>query len=145
MNTFDKPKDWGVAPQNQWVSGTPIGQSEIRMPELGDPGSHENASQPVSFGDDDNDGMKTPSIWQGKMVNQCPAGTRSKKGLCTPDPESEAKPETRMEAVKKQFEKGATEGTGKPKRQQNSFKREIPKAPEMPNPVIERLRKREGN
>lgn len=140
MNTFDKPKDWGVAPQNQWVSGTPIGQSEIRMPELGDPGSHENASQRVSFGDDDG-GMKTQSIWQGKMVSQCPPGTSSKDSICTPDPKSEAKPETRMEAVKKQFDRGAKEGTGKPKGQQNSFKREIPEAPKEADPQIRRIAK----
>jgi len=26
-NSFEKPKDWNVAPESSWVSGTPIGQS----------------------------------------------------------------------------------------------------------------------
>ena len=78
-NSFEKPKDWGIAPTTSWVSGTPIGQDGVRMPDLGDPGGHENASERVSFGDDEQP-AGTPSLWQGKMVKQCPAGTSSQGG-----------------------------------------------------------------
>jgi hypothetical protein len=139
MNTFEKPKDWGVAPQTQWVSGTPIGQGEIRMPELGDPGAHEGASAPMSFGDDGGKGVETQSLWQGKMVSQCPPGTSSKDGICTPDPKSEASPETKMETVKKQFMRD-TEGAGDNSSKRDSFKREVPKAPET-DPQIRRISK----
>ena len=138
MNTFEKPKDWGVAPKDHWVSGTPIGQSEIRMPDLGDPGAHEESSSPISFGDDESGG-DTPSIWQGKMVSQCPPGTSSKDGICTPDPKSKAKPETKMETVKKQFMRD-TEGAGDKSPERNSFKREVPRAPET-DPQIRRISK----
>lgn len=97
-NSFEKPKDWNVAPESSWVSGTPIGQSDIKMPNLGDPGSHENASQKVSFGDDD--GVDTPSLYRGKQVSQCPPGTSNKNGICTFDPKSEASLESRQKTLK---------------------------------------------
>jgi hypothetical protein len=134
-NSFEKPKDWGIAPSNNWVSGTPIGQDEIRMPQLGDPGAHENVSEPVSFGDDEPTG--SPSLWQGKMVKQCPAGTSSKGGVCMPDMESKAKPESKAEVTRRQFDRDAVKGEGK-KPSADSFKREIPKAPDT-DPQIRRL------
>lgn len=141
MNTFDKPKDWDVAPQTQWVSGTPIGQNEIRMPELGDPGASENASSPMSFGDDgDGPKIETPSLWQGKMVKQCPAGTSSTDGVCMPDAKSEAKPESKAKVVSKQFKREATEDGGKTDTR-DSFKRELPQAPKEADPQIRRIAK----
>lgn len=97
-NSFEKPKDWNVAPESSWVSGTPIGQSDIKMPKLGDPGSHENASQKVSFGDDD--GVDIPSMYRGKQVSQCPPGTSSQDGICTPDPKSKASLESRQKTLR---------------------------------------------
>jgi len=97
-NSFEKPKDWNVAPESSWVSGTPIGQSAIKMPKLGDPGSHENASQRVSFGDDD--GADIPSMYRGKQVSQCPPGTSSQGGICTPDPKSKASLESRQKTMR---------------------------------------------
>lgn len=97
-NSFEKPKDWNVAPESSWVSGTPIGQSDIKMPKLGDPGSHENASQKVSFGDDD--GSDIPSMYRGKQVSQCPPGTSSQDGICTPDPKSKASLESRQKTMR---------------------------------------------
>ena len=97
-NSFEKPKDWNVAPELSWVSGTPIGQSDIKMPKLGDPGSHENASQKVSFGDDD--GVDTPSMFKGKQVSQCPPGTSDQNGICTFDPNSKASLESRQKTLR---------------------------------------------
>lgn len=137
-NSFEKPKDWGIAPTTSWVSGTPIGQDEVRMPDLGDPGGHENASERVSFGDDEKP-AGTPSLWQGKMVKQCPAGTASKGGVCMPDPKSEAKPESKAEVVNRQFDREAVKGSGEGS-SADSFKREMPKAPEV-DPQIRRITK----
>jgi hypothetical protein len=137
-NSFEKPKDWGIAPTTSWVSGTPIGQDEVRMPDLGDPGGHENPSERVSFGDDDGP-SGTPSLWQGKMVKQCPAGTSSKGGVCMPDPKSEATAETRAKVVSRQFDREAVKGEGKGS-SADSFKREMPKAPEV-DPQIRRITK----
>ena len=106
------------------------------MPQLGDPGSHENASEKVSFGDDDKP-AGAPSLWQGKMVKQCPPGTSSKGGVCMPDPESKAKPESKAEVSARQFNREATKEKGEGP-SSNSFKREIPKAPET-DPQIRRL------
>ena len=85
-NHFEKPKDWNVAPQSSWVSGTPIGQSEIKMPNLGDPGSHENSSQKISFGDN---GPEAQLNWRvapgGKRIppgKPCPEGTETKGATC---------------------------------------------------------------
>lgn len=79
---FEKPKDWGVAPKSQWVSGTPIG--EIKMPALGDPGSHLDASSKASFGDDMPGMTKT---YNGRPVKECPDGTGAdpKSGICSPE------------------------------------------------------------
>ena len=137
-NSFEKPKDWGIAPTTSWVSGTPIGQDEVRMPDLGDPGGHENASERVSFGDDEQP-AGTPSLWQGKMVKQCPAGTSSQGGVCMPDPKSEAKPESKAEVVNRQFDREAVKGGDKGS-SADSFKREMPKAPEV-DPQIRRITK----
>lgn len=139
-NSYEKPKDWGVAPESNWVSGTPIGQDEIRMPQLGDPGAHENVSERVSFGDDDKDGgVDTPSLWQGKMVNQCPAGTSSQGGVCMPNPKSEAKPESRQKVIKSQFDRDALKEKDDQPRT-DSFKRELPKPPPT-DPQIRRIAK----
>lgn len=135
-NSFEKPKGWGIAPSTSWVSGTPIG--EVRMPDLGDPGAHENASERVSFGDDEKP-AGTPSLWQGKMVKQCPPGTSSKGGVCMPDPKSEATPETKAEVMNRQFDREAVKGGDKGSTA-DSFKREIPKAPEI-DPQIRRITK----
>ena len=137
-NSFEKPKDWGIAPTTSWVSGTPIGQDEVRMPDLGDPGGHENASERVSFGDDEQP-AGTPSLWQGKMVKQCPAGTSSQGGVCMPDPKSKAKPESKAEVVNRQFDREAVKGGDKGS-SADSFKREMPKAPEV-DPQIRRITK----
>lgn len=129
MNSFEKPRDWGIAPKETWVQGKPIGQSEIRMPSLGDPGAHENSSSPLSFGDDapDRDG----ALYQGRKVEQCPPGMTSENGVCTPNPKSEAKPETIFKArVKGQWgddEEG--KGRSKPGQVDPSFKRKLPEAP----------------
>ncbi len=128
-----------MAPQTSWVSGTPIGQDEIRMPQLGDPGAHENVSERVSFGDDDDKIAGAPSLWQGKMVKQCPAGTTSKSGVCMPDPKSKAKPESRQEVLDKQFDRDAVRDGGKEKGP-DSFKRELPKPPPT-DPQIRRIAK----
>lgn len=137
-NSFEKPKDWGIAPSTSWVSGTPIGQDEVRMPDLGDPGGHENASERVSFGDDEKP-AGTPSLWQGKMVKQCPAGTSSKGGVCMPDAKSEATAETKAKVVNRQFDREAVKGEDKGS-SADSFKREMPKAPEV-DPQIRRITK----
>lgn len=108
MNNFEKPKDWNIAPESNWVSGTPIGQDEVKMPNLGDPGSHEDASQPVSFGDDGE--VKIPSMFRGKQVSQCPPGTSSQNGICTLDPKSKASFESRQKTLRGSgFKKGREE------------------------------------
>jgi hypothetical protein len=108
-NSFEKPKDWNVAPESSWVSGTPIGQSGIKMPNLGDPGSHENASQKVSFGDDDPQAEGMARIGPGgKMISPgqpCPPGYKSDSGACVADPKSTASPEARKRAMQKGKEK----------------------------------------
>lgn len=139
-NSYEKPKDWGVAPESSWVSGTPIGQDEIRMPQLGDPGAHENVSERVSFGDDDKGGgAGTPSLQQGKMVKRCRAGTSSQGGVCMPNPESKAKPESRLEAIERQFDRDAVKKKDDQPRT-DSFKRELPKPPQT-DPQIRRIAK----
>ena len=137
-NSFEKPKDWDIAPTTSWVSGTPIGQDEVRMPDLGDPGGHENASERVSFGDDEQP-AGTPSLWQGKMVKQCPAGTSSQGGVCMPDAKSKATAETKAKVVNRQFDREAVKGGDKGS-SADSFKREMPKAPEV-DPQIRRITK----
>ena len=137
-NSFEKPKDWGIAPTTSWVSGTPIGQDEVRMPDLGDPGGHENASERVSFGDDEQP-AGTPSLWQGKMVKQCPAGTSSQVGVCMPDAKSKATAETKAKVVNRQFDREAVKDGDKGS-SADSFKREMPKAPEV-DPQIRRITK----
>ena len=140
---FEKPKDWGVAPQSNWVSGTPIGQSEVRMPTLGDPGSHENASAKVSFGDDEDKGNDTPSLYQGRSVAQCPPGmSKGDAGICIADPNSKAKPESRMKALRGQWDRREEEREegGKRTGADPSFKRERP-APPKGDPQIDRIRK----
>lgn len=80
---IEKPADWNVAPQSEWVSGTPIGDhSGIKMPSLGDPAGYYSAK--VSFGDDMPDVIKT---YNGHPVKECPDGTGSdpKTGICTPE------------------------------------------------------------
>jgi len=108
-NSFEKPKDWNVAPESSWVSGTPIGQSDIKMPNLGDPGSHENASGRVSFGDDDPQAEGMARIGPGgKMISPgqpCPPGYKSDSGACVADPKSTASLEARKRAMQKGKEK----------------------------------------
>ncbi len=133
-NYYEKPKDWGVAPKETWVSGTPVGQSEVRMPNLGDPGSHENVSSRVSFGDDDGlDG----SFFQGRKVSQCPPGmSKGLGGMCTPNPQSEATLESRQRAItggKKEEEESSKEPD-------SSLQRELPSSPKE-DPQISRIRK----
>jgi hypothetical protein len=129
-NHFEKPKDWNVAPQSSWVSGTPVGQSEIRMPGLGDPGSHEDASQPVSFGDDDPQAEGLARIGPGgKMIapgQPCPPGYKSESGACIPDPKSTASLEARQRSMQgKEEEKKPQKMSGS-----KSTEREVPRAPE---------------
>ena len=142
-NHYEKPKDWGVAPQSNWVSGTPIGQSEVKMPTLGDPGAHDNASAKVSFGDDEDKGYETPSLFQGRTVSQCPPGmSKGEGGICIADPKSQAKPESRMKAMRGQWQREDEERDEGSKRTgaDPSFKRERP-APPKGDPQIERIRK----
>ena len=108
------------------------------MPDLGDPGGHENASERVSFGDDEQP-AGTPSLWQGKMVKQCPAGTSSQGGVCMPDAKSKATAETKAKVVNRQFDREAVKGGDKGS-SADSFKREMPKAPEV-DPQIRRITK----
>lgn len=121
---YEKPKGWSEAPKESWVSGTPIGQSEIKMPDLGDPGAHEDASDKVSFED-----AGTPALYGGKPVSQCPPGTSNQNGVCMTDPKSEATLESKVEAATK---------AGKGER---SFKRELPEAPKEADAQIRRLAK----
>lgn len=146
---FEKPKGWEVAPKSSWVSGTPIGSGEIRMPSLGDPARHINSSVSMSFGDDapsqEFPGEKTPSLYRGRMVKQCPPGTSSDKGICTPDPRSQASLESRMKTLagqnyKSEGDKMADEAGGAKEQLPDSFKRELPKAPEA-DPQIARIAK----
>jgi hypothetical protein len=140
-NHFEKPKDWNVAPQSSWVSGTPIGQDNIRMPNLGDPGSHENASQPVSFGDDDDpqaEGLARIGPG-GKMIapgQPCPPGYKSESGACIPDPKSTASLEARQKSMQGGKEKQEEVKAPKP----SNFDRDVPKAPET-DPQIRRIAK----
>lgn len=139
-NHFEKPKDWGVAPQSNWVSGTPIGQSEVKMPTLGDPGSHENASAQMSFSDDD---MKAESTWRiapgGRRIQPgepCPEGTETKGASCAP---SENAPATMgQRRVSQQFKREEKESAGRPEK-----KREVPEAKGgiRKGVPVERLRK----
>ncbi|NBX50397.1 hypothetical protein EBT25_10740 [bacterium] len=147
---FEKPNDWGIAPKSSWVSGTPIGSNEIKMPTLGNPASHVNASVSVSFGDDDASqefpDAKPPSLFRGKMVKQCPPGTTSEKGICTPDPSSEASLQSRMKTLYGQTggetdeEKMAMENGREGGATPDIFKRELPEAPKG-DPQIARIAK----
>ncbi len=140
---FEKPKDWNVAPVLEWVSGTPIGQSDIKMPSLGDPGSHENASQPVSFGDDDPQAEGNVRIGPGGKTLQpgqpCPAGYKSESGACIPDPQSTASLEARQKAMRGGGSREEEKPEGK-KPTPSSFDREIPRAPET-DPQVRRIAK----
>ena len=129
MNSFEKPKDWGIAPQEKWVSGSPIGQSDIKMPSLGDPGAHENASKPLTFGDDSPE--SEGALFRGRKVEQCPPGMKNDNGICTPDPDSQAKPETVFKArTRGQWgDDKEDELRAKPGQVDPSFKRKLPEAP----------------
>ena len=138
---YEKPKDWGVAPKDNWVSGTPIGQSEVKMPNLGDPGSHENSSEKVSFGDD---GPEASINWRvapgGKHVRPgepCPPGTETKGGACVPANNGAG---LSPSAIRKQFKKDDDEEGEGEKAADTSLKREVPKAPET-DPQIRRIAK----
>jgi hypothetical protein len=144
-NYFEKPKDWGVAPSSSWVSGSPVNPDQIKMPDLGSPASHEEASSKISFGDDEGGGggLGQMSLFQGHMVKQCPPGTSSQKGVCLPDTESQASPEEKMKTYTqngRQWEHGGKEGKGQVK-EANSFKRDMPKAAREADPQIKRLAK----
>ncbi len=144
-NYYEKPKDWSVAPKSNWVSGTPVDPDQIKMPDLGHPGSHQDASSKVSFGDDEggSGGLGQMSLYQGHMVKQCPPGTSSQKGVCLPDAESEASPEAKMKTLTrggKQWEHGS-KAPGEGGKEANSFKRELPKAAREADPQIRRLAK----
>lgn len=106
--SFEKPKDWSVASQQSWVSGTPIGQSEVRMPKLGDPASHENSSERVSFGDDGPQASMTYRVAPGGRQippgSPCPPGTETRGGACAPSEDSEAG--LTPSAIKGQFKRG---------------------------------------
>lgn len=123
------PKGWGVAPKETWVKGTPIGQSEIRLPSLGDPGAHENSSRSLSFGDEEL--KQEGALYQGRRVEQCPPGMTSENGICTPNPKTEAKPETIFKArVRGQWgDEDESKGKNKPGQVDPSFKRKLPEAP----------------
>ena len=129
MNSFNKPKDWGIAPQDKWVSGKPIGQSEIRMPSLGDPGAHEDSSSPVTFGDESPE--REGALFRGRKVEQCPPGMKNENGTCISDPESQAKPETVFRARTRGQWGDDKEGEGKfkPGQVDPSLKRKLPEAP----------------
>lgn len=139
-NHYEKPKDWGVAPQSNWVSGTPIGQSEVKMPSLGDPGSHENASTKVSFGDD---GPKAAMSWRvapgGKRIapgTPCPIGTNSTKdGLCAP---SQSGIIMSQRSIQRQY-RNDKDKEGVPTGPDTSFERELPKVATEADPQIGRI------
>lgn len=146
---FEKPNDWGIAPKSSWVSGTPIGSNEIKMPTLGNPANHVNSSITVSFGDDEASqefpDIKPPSLFRGRMVKQCPPGTTSEKGICTPDPTSEASLQSRMKTLSGQSgttdeEKMAIESGKEGGAIPDSFTRELPVAPKG-DPQIARIAK----
>jgi len=142
-NHFEKPKDWNVAPQSNWVSGTPVGQSEIKMPSLGDPGSHENASEKVSFGDDAPQAEGTVRIGPGgKMVKPgqpCPPGYKSDKGACIADPNSTASLQTRQKAMRDKGQEDEKPEGGK--QDPSKFDREVPEAPKEADPQVKRIAK----
>lgn len=117
---FDKPSDWGVAPKTSWVSGTPIGQSEVRMPTLGDPAEYGNPAERMNFGDEG-------ALFRGRRVEQCPPGLTNTDGVCTPDPKSEATLASKMKAaIGHQWDR---EEGGKRKGPDPSLKRDLPEAP----------------
>lgn len=138
---YEKPKDWNVAPESSWVSGTHIGQNDIKMPDLGDPGAHENASDKVSFEDA---GSGQPALDQGRQVSQCPAGKSAQNGICMPDPKSEANLESKIKASTKGGKQWSRdEDSEESQARDDSFKRDIPRAPRegAPDPLISRLAK----
>jgi hypothetical protein len=129
---FEKPKDWKVAPENTWVSGKPIGQSDIKMPSLGDPGAHEDSSSKMSFGDE---GMGaettfrvTPDGKQVKPGEPCPEGTETKGSTCAPSKDKPFVPSALRRGGKAKKEEDK-EGKGNV-RAKSTFEREIPRAPE---------------
>lgn len=140
-NHYEKPKDWGVAPQSNWVSGTPIGQSEVKMPSLGDPGSHENASTKVSFGDD---GPEATMNWRvapgGKRIppgTPCPEGTETKGGACAP---SKSGTVMSQRSIQRQYQIDKDK-EGKRTGADTSLKRELPKVATEADPQIRRISK----
>lgn len=128
-HSFEKPKGWSIAPQSTWVSGKAIGQSEVKMPALGDPGAHQESSAKVSFGDDDGgfEKISDGAMFRGQKVSQCPPGTSNLDGICTPDPESEAKPESRMKTA--MGHQWGRDKESKGYKVDPSFKRKLPEAP----------------
>lgn len=142
MTNFEKPKDWGVAPKTNWVSGKEIDPDSVKMPSLGDPGAHENASSSMSFGDDEEKGSETEmSLFNGRMVNQCPPGFGSDNGVCVPDPKSEAKLDSKIKSQTGHQWDRDVDGEKKGGKEANSFKRELPKVPTEADPQIRRLAK----
>lgn len=125
-HSFEKPGGWGIAPQSSWVSGQPIDQSGIKMPNLGDPG--EEPSSRVSFGDEENP-LGEGAMFRGRKVTQCPAGMKNEKGMCVNDPNSQAKPESRFRAMTgHQWDREPGESK-KPGEVDPSLKRDLPEAP----------------
>jgi hypothetical protein len=122
-HSFEKPREWGIAPKETWVSGTPIGQSEVKMPSLGDPGGHKDFSAPLSL--EPSEG----AIFRGRRVSQCPPGMSNKGGICTPDPSSQAKPESKIKAIVGD-QWGDKEGEERnPGEVDPSLSRDLPEAP----------------
>jgi hypothetical protein len=136
---FEKPKDWNIAPRDTWVSGKPIGQNEIGMPKLGDPGAHEDASSQMSFGDD---GMGAKNMFRASPEGvvppgkPCPEGSETKGAACVKTEDSLS-----SNTIKKQFNRMDKE-EDKPKTEKPNFDRELPRAP-GPNTQIKKLVKGE--
>jgi hypothetical protein len=127
---FEKPKDWNVAPGDKWVSGKPIGQDEIGMPKLGDPGAHEDASSKMSFGDDGGIGAKGFRTSPKGVVppgKPCPKGTETEGAACAPT--ENFNPEALRRGGKKEEEES------KAPQSKSSFERDIPRAPETDRQV----------
>lgn len=87
------PKGWNAAPSTNWVSGTKIDPDGVKMPDLGTPDQHLDAAEEMS-------------LYKGQMVKQCPPGTASSNGVCTPSADSEASLESKVKAELRTEKKG---------------------------------------
>lgn len=134
---YEKPKGWNEAPRESWVSGMPIGQSDIKMPKLGDPAENESSTK-VSF----DDSLKAETTYrvgpggeQIKPGQPCPPGTETRGTACMPSPESAL---SNRAIESRSREEGGEESTNTP---DTSFQRDIERTPRggKPHPQIARL------